>query len=183
MKYTAYYCEENIWHLAADRREAGLSSAVALITNPDRSCALWNQRAARKGQPVLWDYHVVLLAAKTAAEPDCMVWDLDTRLGLPVRLVDYVAETFAPPGVLEPRFEPRFRVIEGNDWLAEFSSDRAHMRDQAGRYRKPPPVWPPIILPGRPNFLSWLDADSEGPGQWMTLEGFSRGTVFHNSVV
>ena len=166
-RYTAYYCEENIWHLCAERRGAGLASTVLLVTNPDRRTVLFQQRAADPGQPIVWDYHVILLSLSD--DGTWLVWDLDTRLAMPLPFPDYAALTFAPPGVLAPSFEPRFRVIDGGDWLAGFSSDRSHMRKKNGLYRAPPPPWPVIVVPGAPSFLSWLDEDAAGPGQWMSL--------------
>ena len=170
MKYAAYYCEENIWHLCAERRDAGLASTVLLLTNAERTCALYNQRAAAPGAPILWDYHVILLA-NDDHRGHWMVWDLDTRLDLPLGFSDYVAGTFAEPGRLDARFDVRFRVIDGAAWLADFSSDRAHMKTAQDRYRAPPPPWPAITAPDRPGFLSWLDEGAPGPGTWMALDG------------
>lgn len=170
MRYAPFYCEENIWHLAADRRAAGLASTVALVTNPDRTCVLWNQRAAGPpGAHIVWDYHVIALARDPGGAARWQVLDLDTHLGLPVDLADYAAATFAPPGRLPAQFEPRFRLIPDEDWLARFSSDRAHMRTPDGGWQKPPPPWPPIHTPGAPNFLAWLDEDAPGPGRWRSL--------------
>lgn len=172
MQYTPYYCEENIWQLAAERREAGLASTVALITNPDRSCVLWNQRAAGSpGESLVWDYHVILIARDPAGAGErWQVFDLDTHLGAPVDFADYAAATFAPPGRLPVRFEPRFRLIPGDEWLARFASDRAHMRSPDGRYHHPPPPWPLIHREGAPLFLEWLDEDGPGPGRWRSLD-------------
>lgn len=169
LRYTPFYCEENIWQLAAERRDAGLASTVALVTNPDRTCALWNQRAAGPpGDPITWDYHVILLARDSPGE-GWQVWDLDTHLGAPVDFPIYAAGTFAPPGRLPARFEPRFRLIAGDEWIDKFSSDREHMRTPTGAFREPPPPWPRIHREGAPGFLEWLDEGAAGPGRWLSL--------------
>jgi hypothetical protein len=165
-----FYCEENIWHLAEPRVSGGLDGSVALVTNPDGLCAMWNQRAADPGEPVAWDYHVLLITPR--GEGAWEVWDLDSRLGVPVEFERYAAASFAPPGALPRRFEPRFRVLGASEYVSGFSSDRSHMRTRAGRYRKPPPPWPPIVREGAPSFLEWRDLARAEPGEVMDLPRF-----------
>jgi hypothetical protein len=78
--YTACYCEENALLLV--RRLLSTpplpgppQTAVLFITNPRRTCPVWWQRSAgeaklRRGEPVVWDYHVVALARWRAASTD-----------------------------------------------------------------------------------------------------------------
>ena len=166
--YQPFYCEENIWHLAAARRETGLQSTIALISNQHRQCAVWNQRAApRAGEPIVWDYHVILIDEQGG------VHDLDTLLGAPVPLHEWVSGSFAPLGLIQARYEPRFLLLDGDTYLARFSSDRSHMRTKAGRFRHAPPSWPPIIAAGEPHFFEWLDESGLSPGRWVDREGLS----------
>jgi protein N-terminal glutamine amidohydrolase len=136
---------------------------VALITNEAKACAVWNQRAAPRPElPVLWDYHVVAFARGDR----WMAWDADSLLEMPVPADEYLRQTFLP---VPAELMPRFRVLDGADYAAAFSSDRAHMRNPDGSYREPPPPWPPIVKPGRPSFTAWLDLEAPGPGEVMDL--------------
>lgn len=45
-------------------------------------------------------------------------------------------------------FNRFFRVIPAEQYLAEFSSDRRHMRRPDGTWIKPPPPYPPIQSSG-----------------------------------
>lgn len=141
-RYQACYCEENVWHLCADPHVAGHPRAAIVISNPTRTVAVSHQRAApRPDLPVVWDYHVVL----AARGPDgWAIWDLDTTLGLPVPLLDYLRGSFAWPHGFAPPYDARFRVIAADRYRAVLATDRSHMRDASGRYRVPPPPWPAI---------------------------------------
>ena len=58
-----YWCEENVWHLCADARVSAGRAEVAIVTNRDRSVALFHQRASPMPDGfVVWDYHVLLFA-------------------------------------------------------------------------------------------------------------------------
>lgn len=138
--YAACYCEENVHLLARDPRVgAPVEERRALfVTNRARSVAVWSQRA---GDPVVWDYHVVLLA-RSGPGGRWEAWDLDTTLGLPVPLERWLGGSFRP-GTPE-RLAPRLRLVSAAEYLARFSSDRSHMLDGRGRPRAPRPPWPPI---------------------------------------
>lgn len=163
--YCPYYCEENIWHLAADARVGQGPRHVLMISNPGRRVALWGQRsgAAETGGLVVWDYHVVLTLGTGA---QAVLWDLDTTLGAPIPLPAYLAQTFR--GAPEP-FTPRFRVLEADAYRERFGSDRRHMRDEDGGFLQPPPQWPPI---GEKSVLAaWLDFERDEPGIVVDLPG------------
>lgn len=133
-RYWPYFCEENVWHLCSDRDaiDSPLEvRQVVFVSNARKQVAMRHQRAGRGG-PVVWDYHVVLLAADR-------LWDLDSTLGFGIPPALWLAESF----IAGPR-EPRFRVIEAPAYLASFASDRSHMIGKDGQPLQPLPPWPPI---------------------------------------
>lgn len=157
-----FYCEENIWHLAADPVVGEAPRVVAIITNEARKVAVWQQRAGQDDEGlVVWDYHVILIAGRGEG---ARVWDLDSRLGAPVPFADYLVETFRDSPKL---FAPRFRLIEADEYRAKMSSDRRHMRDDRGEFMKPAPSWPCI---GSGHSLpALLDLNAPEPGRVMGL--------------
>ncbi len=166
MRYQPFYCEENVFHLAREPILEGRPREVVFISNEARSCPMWHQRAApRAGWPILWDYHVVLLCGAPWE-----VWDLDTTLGMPVPAADYLRRSVREG--LGDDLEPRFRVVPAADFARVFCSDRAHMRDAGGRYKKPAPPWPPIAPPDtEPNLMRFVDMVAPFLGEVLDLEG------------
>lgn len=87
--YTACYCEENVYLLgeALTRFDPTTCPRIfaVVISNPNKSAAIWQQLASRYTADsdwlVVWDYHVVLVARNPTGE----VWvhDVDSRLGSP----------------------------------------------------------------------------------------------------
>lgn len=166
--YAAFYCEENIWHLAAHPRLGAYHRSVVFISNPDRTCAFWSQRLAKDPRmPVIWDYHVVLLVCEgDGARP--LVLDLDSRLDFPVPLEVYLAETFPPRLPIPEMYRPRFRFIDGETYRRVFSSDRSHMRQDDDWLREPPP-WPIIGADAASNLDAFIDMESSGVGEVIDL--------------
>ncbi len=141
--YQPYYCEENAYHLARHPALAGRDPAVIFI-RAAAECVMWHQRAARAAhEPVLWDYHAVVLARRPWE-----IWDLDSTLGCPVPALVYLQRSFRPELRLRPRHAPRLRVVPAAELAATFASDRSHMRTPDGSFTQPPPAWPPIGPPG-----------------------------------
>jgi len=147
--YTPFYCEENVWHLGAADIRPALDKKVVFISNPLRQCLMWGQRAARPGQPVQWDYHVILLAR---APTEWQVWDLDSIWGLPVSVTEYISRSFVTTRPQLMPYLPMFQVLAATTYREIFSSDRSHMRTKTGQWLKPPPPWPAIIRPDQPHF-------------------------------
>jgi hypothetical protein len=166
--YHPFYCEENVHHLCSDARIEGRRKLVAFVSNARRAVALWAQRAAPfVGQPVVWDYHVLLFAERGRAWE---AYDLDSTLGCPVAAAAYLDGTFpagAPPGL-----GPRFRVIDATEFVRVFASDRSHMRRPDGTFTEPPPPWPPIRgAPGaESNLERFVDVTRPFAGELLDLE-------------
>lgn len=135
LPYQPFWCEENVWQLARRDDLGSGRRRVVFVSNSAQQVALFEQKASREDDGlVVWDYHVVLLVG-------VMAWDLDSRLPCPVAATRWLDATFRP--VPEPH-APRFRVIEGDEFVREFASDRRHMRAPDGTWRAEPPPWPAI---------------------------------------
>jgi protein N-terminal glutamine amidohydrolase len=173
--YASCYCEENVWHLAGDPRIEGDARFVVFISNRDRTCPVWSQRAAPDpNRPALWDYHVVYLVE---AGSEALVYDLDTTLEFPCRLDAYLRSSFPHAGRIERSLAPRFRVIEADRFRATFASDRSHMTEH-GRWKAVPPPWPLIrTAESAMNLDRFVDVESTFDGELFDLEGLRRRFV------
>ncbi|MDX9724384.1 MAG: hypothetical protein RBU37_26790 [Myxococcota bacterium] len=165
MRYQAYFCEENIWHLCQDSRVQPFAPLVLFVSNEGGCCELYAQRLAKPGGAVRWDYHVILMTLGSAP----LIWDLDSVMPFPTDAHAYLRSTFLPetPGV----YRARFRLLLGEHYLRHFCSDRSHMRDGSG-WLKPAPPWPPILA--REGVERWwlsalLDFRRPSPGKLMEL--------------
>lgn len=166
--YQACYCEENIWQLAL--RLGDPAAEVCFITNADSTVAMWEQRAAPEGEPLVWDYHVVLVRPRPEG---WQVLDLDSRLPFPCPVETWLERSFQPSLGVVPDLRPRFRVMRTDEYLSRFSSDRSHMRGPDGTWAAPPPPWPPILQGA--NTLEMLrNSSTTGPGIVLDLEGLRR---------
>lgn len=163
--YAPFYCEENIWHLCQEAEFRAYDRSVVLISNPRSTCALWHQRARRaENEPVLWDYHVIMLFKKKGWK----VFDLDTLLPTPTPVVEYLRGTFGELAVPD-EFRPLFRVIDADEFVKVFSSDRSHMKNPDGSWHVPPPPWPAIERNERSNLMDLIDMEKKNVGQVMDL--------------
>jgi hypothetical protein len=163
MKYTASYCEENVWYLCADPAVSAIEKKVVWVSSLQKICPIWCQRlAASDGEPVWWDYHVFLLSL---TGDQWQVWDLDTRLGLPVEATEYFTKAFRQPMPIPPIF----RVMEASYYRRVFSSDRSHMKRADGSWMATPPAWP-AIGEGASTFAEMLDMRSTVHGDLLGLD-------------
>ncbi|XP_015472493.1 protein N-terminal glutamine amidohydrolase isoform X3 [Parus major] len=126
--YTSCYCEENVWKLcdyirSQDRHPLEEFYAV-FISNDRRMIPLWKQKSGHGDEPVVWDYHVILLHV-TSGEQN-FIYDLDTVLPFPCPFDMYSVEAFRLDDSLRPEFH------------------RSHMKDADGKWQKPPPPYPCI---------------------------------------
>lgn len=164
-RYAPYYCEENVWWLAQEPRFAGLRSEAVIVSNDQRSVAVSCQRASVAGEPVVWDYHVVL-AVHGAQGVE--VWDLDCTRGAPLAASAWIDASFDERAPF--RFAPRFRLVAKDSFVATFASDRRHMRRPDGSWQAPPPPWP-IIGDGAHELERFVDVRDTTWGAVMDLAG------------
>ena len=168
-RYTPFYCEENIWHLAQEKCFRGREAFVVIISGEGDYRRLWFQSLAESREsPVFWDYHVLLLVFDNGWH----VWDLDTTLGLPVTAETYLQRTFLNSGIDLKNCDVMLRLIASESYVRSFSSDRSHMISPTGEWLAPPPAWPAILNESKSNLLEWLDVDLDGPGKVQTLALF-----------
>lgn len=141
--YTSCYCEENVWKLCEYIRDKGtcpLDEVYAIfISNERRMIPIWKQKSSRGDQPVIWDYHVILL--HRSKQGQSFIYDLDTILSFPCLFDVYSREAFQSDEHLRPDFWRKLRVIPANIYLQKFASDRSHMKHSDGSWRMPPPTY------------------------------------------
>lgn len=165
--YWPYYCEENIWHLCGAPEAQGDERLVALISNPTREVAVWHQKAARlPDEPVIWDYHVVLLVRHGN---QWRVWDLDSVLGVPLDVEQWLVASFAGTAQLPESFAPYFRILPADQYRQELATDRRHMRRPDGTWVSPPPPWPTIGEGS--NLAQLIDMGQAHQGSVVDLDG------------
>lgn len=155
---TPFYCEENVWQNLQRLPVDPADLFAVFISNRARAVVMWSQRAAAV-DPIVWDYHVVVVARGAPA----VVVDVDCTAGAILPLADWLEASFDARVPAEA--QPRFRVIERAAFLRTFSSDRSHMRDAAGNPTQPPPPWRPPTLPSQPmNLMRFVDVDDDIAG-------------------
>ena len=116
------------------------------------------RKANTPTEPLLWDYHVVLL---WHVAPDARyILDFDTTLAFCTPIADYFRQAFLDESLLKPRFVPLFRVMPSGEYVEKLLSDRRHMRDEYGWLADPPP-WPPtsVTESNLHKFTDMSDAD------------------------
>ncbi len=170
--YVPCYCEENVYQLLKSSPLKDFASYAIFISNPSKTCALWNQKAASEpGQPAVWDYHVIPAIFR---EDTWWVYDLDSFLEFPCSLENYLRESFPLQGQLPESFEPRFKLVPKQYYLQTFASDRSHM-NRGGKWIAEPPVWLPIeAVDERMNLFRFVDMSSQQDGQVLDFLSFFR---------
>ncbi|EJU05355.1 hypothetical protein DACRYDRAFT_74557 [Dacryopinax primogenitus] len=164
LTYTPNFCEENVYCLARYFTRPGLerlqntwSIYVVFISNEDLCITLLQQKGSKpqEGGLIVWDYHCILvLVAKPSESSEnqagSWVYDVNSLLDIPVQWYTYVTETFPFRETVPSRYRCKFRVVDAQDFLAWFASDRSHMliwddKLHANRYVSKPPEHLPII--------------------------------------
>ncbi|MEQ9301964.1 MAG: hypothetical protein RIF33_25515 [Cyclobacteriaceae bacterium] len=141
LKYTANYCEENIWQLCQHPELRDAVKQVLFVSSLSRNSPLQFQKSAQGGLPVWWDYHVILLASKGQHH---QIYDFDTTLPFPCEAKQYLTSTFQDAEGMKPEDRPLFKIIDGLAYRESFHSDRKHMKDEEGHWIFEPPTWPLI---------------------------------------
>ncbi|XP_051927839.1 protein N-terminal glutamine amidohydrolase [Hippocampus zosterae] len=176
--YSSCYCEENVWKLCESvhkERSAPLQELfVVFISNDNRTVPLWKQKSASGEQPVIWDYHVVLLHVPAGSE--ATVYDLDSVLPFPCTLKLYATRALRSDRSIQPAYHRKLRVVPADCFLLNFASDRSHMKNADGSWKMPPPAYPPIsTADSHMNLDDFICMEpSRGWGRILTLDHFLR---------
>lgn len=135
------------------RRDNQLPAVPTIAIGAGKTVLVWYQRSSHdpENQPVVWDYHVVVLLLKDAAlssastsPAECsssssgFVLDLDSVLPVPFDAASYFDASLQPDRRLPKRYAQRIRLVPAVDFIAGFASDRRHMKTPVGR--APPAV-------------------------------------------
>lgn len=178
--YCACYCEENVWHLCQHERFADAEPHAVFISNRRRACPLYCQRSASNpGEPMLWDYHVVLFFKDG---PNWNVWDLDTVIEIPASVDDYLRQTFPFGDQIDGQYVPSFRPVAADEFVPRFASDRSHMKDFQGKWLAPPPSWPAIQSDEPISLAEYLDFDLQLSGPFISLHELEARFCGDNSL-
>lgn len=140
-KYSANFCEENIWHLCKNPALADFSKKVLIVSNSRSYCPFKFQKSINNDETVWWNYHVILLASTFRST---LIYDFDSTLTVPISGSEYMQLTFGETVNFSEDLLPCFKVLDASDYLNSFVSDRSHMRDKDGNWLSPPPHWPSI---------------------------------------
>lgn len=173
-----YLSEENVWKLCEtfkNHLKIDLSQFyVVFISNEMKQIPLWYQKASDNPlSPVVWDYHVILIYNKGK---NSLVYDLDTTLSFPCYLCEYAEKVIQSENDFGKNFSRKFRVIPASSFLQTFASDRSHMLTEDGKWRKPPPSYPPIRTQDTSmNLFEYIDMNPQkGEGTVMDLNNFLK---------
>ncbi|KAM3928654.1 protein N-terminal glutamine amidohydrolase [Leptodactylus fuscus] len=176
--YTSCYCEENVWKLCENIRERtpqNLDGFYAVfISNENRMIPIWKQQSAKNEGPVIWDYHVVLL--HDCGDGQRVIYDLDTVLQFPCPCDTYIKEALRSDYNIHKDFRRKLRLIQADEYLRTFASDRSHMKDANNEWRKPPPPYPCIKTSASSmNLDDFISMDPRvGYGTVYTLDAFTE---------
>jgi hypothetical protein len=169
LDYQPFYCEENVWRLNRSATFANTTRDVVFITSVSGTCPLFGMKAANEsGQAIFWDYHVVLLDRRSTSP---YIWDLDSTHGPTQMALRWVQRTLPDCDHLPQEHHPIFRVVPGQDFETDFSSDRSHMLGSDGSYMHPPPSWPSPSLE-ETRLDDYTSSETGGPGKVLSLRAF-----------
>ncbi len=160
-KYSANFCEENIWHLCQNSVLEDFSKKVLIVSNSKKNCPFRFQKSVNGDEIVWWNYHVILFASY---EGSSFIYDFDSTLQVPLSGKEYLEKTFPYDTRWSEIESPRFKAIDAEDYLNFFVSDRTHMKDSAGNWISPPPKWPAIGNIGGlslPGLLDFTESSNE----------------------
>jgi hypothetical protein len=149
------YCEENIWHLCQHADLLRVKKRVLFVSSLSRNTPLQFQKSAlSEEQPVWWDYHVILWTSGIGKD---FIYDFDSTLPFPCEANQYLTETFQEVSTMKSEDCPLFKIINANDYISGFHSDRSHMKDKDGQWVFPPPTWDVIQSSGLLSLCQLMD--------------------------
>ncbi|XP_018417721.1 PREDICTED: protein N-terminal glutamine amidohydrolase isoform X1 [Nanorana parkeri] len=176
--YTSCYCEENVWKLCEyvrDQSERPLQEFYAVfLSNEKRMIPIWKQQCGRHGEPVIWDYHVILLHVCSGGQR--LIYDQDSVLPFPCPCERYIKEALQSDQNIHKDFKRKLRLIQADEFLRTFASDRSHMKDAGNKWKKPPPPYPCIrTAESSMNLDEFISMDpAVGYGKVYTLGEFTE---------
>jgi len=124
--YTPLFCEENIWKLVESLYMSQLAKPidVLFIINKAHTVAILNQNQSINTNPVIWDYHVILLAH---TNNELVIFDFDSRCEFPTPVEIYFKLSFPSIININDKLLPYIKKIKAQYYFEHFYSDRAHM--------------------------------------------------------
>lgn len=161
--YQSYYCEENIWHLCQNNQLRS-SSVVFIASNSDSFPMLCQRNTDDSTNPVYWDYHVVLLALSENNK----ILDFDTTLPFSSDVCSYLKNSFLDNKLLDPNVIPMFKIIDSEQFVEIFSSDRSHMK-VGDQWLAQPPSWH-TIGDSKSNLSMFIDMTNNDIGEILSYE-------------
>ncbi|XP_073535952.1 protein N-terminal glutamine amidohydrolase isoform X1 [Phyllobates terribilis] len=176
--YTGCYCEENVWKLCEAIRERAPRALpechTVFLSNSHKMIPIWKQKCGKGEDPVIWDYHVILL--HDGSDGQRVIYDLDTVLPFPCPCDTYIKEALRSDDIIHKNFRRKLRVIPADEYLKTFASDRSHMKDANNEWRKPPPPYPCIkTSESSMNLDDFISMDPRvGYGAVYTLDAFTQ---------
>lgn len=169
-KYSANFCEENMWHLCKNPELADFSKKVLIVSNSNRNCPFRFQKSINGDEIVWWNYHVILWATDQESN---FIYDFDSTLPVPISGREYFEKSFERNESWLESDLPCFKAIESEDYLASFFSDRSHMKDADDNWISSPPKWPLIGIDGGLTLPALLDFTPSSQERIYPLEEMS----------
>ncbi|XP_063723393.1 protein N-terminal glutamine amidohydrolase-like isoform X2 [Symsagittifera roscoffensis] len=189
--YTSHYCEENVWKfcesvrgfLAGQHSPNRLNECWAVfVSNANKTVPIWCQKASAVTTSSLAErIGFKLQGSPTNTGAEKVVFDLDTNLLFPCAFDEYISKSFGSDEKLQKMYHRWFRVVQAEQFLADFASDRSHMKkmkkDGSFEWSAPPPPYAPIKTKKCENNIEkfWsMDETSNSFGTVLSLMDFSK---------
>ncbi|XP_075070131.1 protein N-terminal glutamine amidohydrolase [Mixophyes fleayi] len=176
--YTSCYCEENVWKLCEyirDESRHPLEEFYAVfLSNEEKMIPIWKQQSGKRDDPVIWDYHVILLHVCSGGQR--FIYDLDTVLPFPCVSDVYIKEALRSERNIPKDLRRKLRLVRADEFLKTFASDRSHMKDPDNKWKQPPPAYQCIhTAESSMNLDDFISMDPQvGYGTVYALEEFTK---------
>ncbi|RYY86535.1 hypothetical protein EON63_05590 [archaeon] len=107
--YQSHFCEENIYCLVRDLLSHhhelsvwGIELFPIFISSQSKATPIWHQKA---GNPVCWDYHVILYVTETNMRGQGVILDFDTTQPFCTPVLEYIMKSFRPDMGIKPEYQ------------------------------------------------------------------------------